>query len=54
MAKDKLGLKELSLDQKVDLATTIKTAMTGNANFARRKIVSRRIWSFLETPAGLF
>jgi len=33
MAKVKLGLKELSPDQKVDLANTIKTAMTGNANF---------------------
>jgi len=31
MAKVKLGLKELSPDQKVDLANTIKTA--GNANF---------------------
>jgi len=33
MAKVKLGLKELSPDQKVDLANTIKTPMTGNANF---------------------
>ncbi len=33
MAKVKLGLRDLSPDQKVDLANTIKTAMTGNANF---------------------
>ena len=33
MAKVKLGLRELSPDEKVDLANTIKTAMTGNANF---------------------
>jgi hypothetical protein len=29
----KLGLQKLTPDQKVDLANTIKTAMTGNANF---------------------
>jgi hypothetical protein len=33
MAKVKLGLRDLSPDEKVDLANTIKTAMTGNANF---------------------
>jgi hypothetical protein len=33
MAKVKLGLKNLTPDQKIDLANTIKTAMTGNANF---------------------
>jgi len=33
MAKVKLGLQKLTPDQKVDLANTIKTAMTGNANF---------------------
>ena len=33
MAKIKLGLQKLSPDQKVDLANTIKTAMTGSANF---------------------
>jgi len=33
MAKVKLGLKELTADQKIDQANTIKTAMTGNANF---------------------
>jgi hypothetical protein len=34
MAKVKLGLKELTPDELVALANTIKTAMTGNANFA--------------------
>lgn len=33
MAKVKLGLQKLTPDQKVDQANTIKTAMTGNANF---------------------
>jgi hypothetical protein len=33
MAKVKLGLKNLSPDELVALANTIKTAMTGNANF---------------------
>jgi len=33
MAKVKLELQKLSPDQKIDLANTIKTAMTGNANF---------------------
>ncbi len=33
MAKVKLGLKNLTPDQKIDQANTIKTAMTGNANF---------------------
>jgi hypothetical protein len=33
MAKVKLGLKDLNPDETVDLALTIKTAMTGNANF---------------------
>ena len=33
MSKFKLGLRDLSPDEKVDLANTIKTAMTGNANF---------------------
>jgi hypothetical protein len=33
MSKVKLGLKNLTPDQKIDLANTIKTAMTGNANF---------------------
>jgi len=33
MAKVKLGLRNLSPDEVVDLANTIKTAMTGNANF---------------------
>jgi hypothetical protein len=33
MAKVKLGLKNLTRDQKIDQANTIKTAMTGNANF---------------------
>ena len=33
MAKIKLGLQKLTPDQKVDLANTIKTAITGNANF---------------------
>ena len=33
MPKVKLALQKLSPDQKVDLANTIKTAMTGNANF---------------------
>jgi len=33
MAKVKLSLRDLSPDQKVDLANTIKTAMTRNANF---------------------
>jgi hypothetical protein len=33
MAKVKLGLRELTPDERVDLANTIKTAMTGNANF---------------------
>ena len=33
MPKVKLGLRDLSPDEKVDLANTIKTAMTGNANF---------------------
>jgi hypothetical protein len=33
MAKVKLGLKDLADDQIVALANTIKTAMTGNANF---------------------
>src|SRR6266849_767769 len=34
MAKVRLGLQNLSPDQLVALANTIKTAMTGNANFA--------------------
>jgi hypothetical protein len=33
MSKVKLGLRNLTPDQKIDLANTIKTAMTGNANF---------------------
>jgi hypothetical protein len=33
MSKVKLGLKNLTPDQKIDLANTIKTAMTGNASF---------------------
>jgi hypothetical protein len=33
MAKVKLGLRNLTPDEKVELANTIKTAMTGNANF---------------------
>lgn len=33
MAKVKLGLKNLSPDELVSLGNTIKTAMTGNANF---------------------
>lgn len=33
MAKVKLGLRNLSPDETVDLANVIKTAMTGNANF---------------------
>lgn len=33
MAKVKLGLKDLNPDELIDLALTIKTAMTGNANF---------------------
>jgi hypothetical protein len=33
MAKVKLGLKNLTRDEKIDQANTIKTAMTGNANF---------------------
>jgi hypothetical protein len=33
MSKVKLGLKNLTRDQKLDQANTIKTAMTGNANF---------------------
>jgi hypothetical protein len=33
MAKVKLGLRNLTRDQKIDQANTIKTAMTGNANF---------------------
>jgi hypothetical protein len=33
MAKVKLGLRNLTPDEKVDLANTIKTATTGNANF---------------------
>jgi hypothetical protein len=33
MAKVKLGLQKLTPDQKIDQANTIKTAMTGNANF---------------------
>src|SRR5437867_3688963 len=34
MAKVKLGLKDLTPDETVAVANTIKTAMTGNANFA--------------------
>src|SRR5262245_43710246 len=34
MSKAKLGLKDLNPDQTVALANVIKTAMTGNANFA--------------------
>src|SRR5882724_1777852 len=34
MAKAKLGLASLTPDETVALANTIKTAMTGNANFA--------------------
>ena len=34
MAKVKLGLSRLSPDELVDRGNTIKTAMTGNANFA--------------------
>jgi hypothetical protein len=33
MAKVKLGLRDLSPSEKLDLANTIKTAMTGNGNF---------------------
>ena len=33
MAKVRLGLRNLTPDQKIDQANTIKTAMTGNANF---------------------
>jgi hypothetical protein len=33
MAKVKMGLSRLTPDELVDLANTIKTAMTGNANF---------------------
>ena len=33
MAKVKLGLSRLNPDEVVALANTIKTAMTGNANF---------------------
>jgi hypothetical protein len=33
MAKVKLGLSRLSPDELVDLGNTVKTAMTGNANF---------------------
>jgi hypothetical protein len=33
MAKVKLGLDRLTADQLIALANTIKTAMTGNANF---------------------
>jgi hypothetical protein len=33
MAKVRLGLRNLAPDQKIDQANTIKTAMTGNANF---------------------
>ena len=33
MAKVKLGLDKLTPDQMVAFANTIKTAMTGNANF---------------------
>jgi hypothetical protein len=33
MAKVKLGLQNLTPDQLIALANTIKTAMTGNANF---------------------
>jgi hypothetical protein len=33
MSKVKLGLQKLTRDQKLDQANTIKTAMTGNANF---------------------
>ena len=33
MAKVKLGLNRLNPDQKIDQANTIKTALTGNANF---------------------
>jgi len=34
MSKVKLGLQKLTRDQKIDQANTIKTAMTGNANFS--------------------
>jgi hypothetical protein len=33
MSKVKLGLKNLTRDEKIDQANTIKTGMTGNANF---------------------
>ena len=33
MAKVRLGLKDLTREQKISQATTIKTALTGNANF---------------------
>src|SRR5262245_18025847 len=34
MSKAKLGLDRLTPDEKVAYATNVKTAMTGNANFA--------------------
>jgi hypothetical protein len=33
MAKVKLGLRDLTPDQRIDQANTIKTGMTGNASF---------------------